>query len=251
MILKGKTILITGGARGIGQELAKQLRSLGNQVIITGRNLEKLDQIQTQFPDIQTIRLDLSKKDFLNDLIQNPPSFLKEVDVLINNAGVGRRLNLTEHINEFDLLDEIQVNLCAPIQLINFLLPQLLKKKEAAIINITSALAFLPLAAVPIYSATKAGLHSYTLSLRQQLSKSSVKVFEISPPTTDTEMLKGFQNQDLKGVKPMATETLIKLSLQDIEDDKFEICPGHSKQLKVMSRYLPQFAFNKMNKNLI
>ena len=210
-----------------------------------------MHQRKNQFPDIQIIRIDLNKKDFLQSLIVRPPPIIREVDVLINNAGVGRRLNLKQHFNDFDLMDEIQVNLNAPIQLTNFLLPQLLEKREAAIINITSALAYSPLAVVPIYSATKAGFHSYTLSLRQQLKKSSIKVFEIAPPTTDTEMLNGFQAQDLKGVKPMSSEILVRQCLRDIKKDKFEICPGNSKLLKIMSRWAPQFTFDQMNKTLI
>lgn len=250
MKLKNRTILITGGSRGIGLEFAKQLTALGNQVLMTSRSQNSLRQLRDTYPAIQSFPLDLSQKDFLDNLSANPHPLLCEVDVLINNAGVGHRLNLTQPLSAFDLSNEIQVNLGAPIQLINFLLPQLLEKQSSAIVNITSALAFSPFAAVPIYSATKAGFRSYTMSLRNQLKESPIKVFEIAPPTTDTEMLNGFHRSDLKGVKPIGADEMVKQSLAGIMNDTFEICPGKSKQLKTISRWAPNFIFNQMNKNL-
>ena len=249
MDLKNNTILITGGSRGIGLEFAKQFLSLGNRVIIIGRDSNRLKRVQDQFPEIHVLQLDLSDPDFIQKLKANPPPLFREVNILLNNAGIGRRINLKAPPMDLDLLEEVQVNLNAPIQLTNLLLPQLLEKRQAAIVNVTSALAFLPLAKVPIYSATKAGLHSFTLSLRKQFHKSTVRVFEIAPPTTDTEMLKGFHANDLNRIKPMTPEEVVQQSIKNMMHEKLETFPGASKKLYLMNRLAPHFIFNQLNRS--
>ncbi|MBK9322955.1 MAG: SDR family NAD(P)-dependent oxidoreductase [Bdellovibrionaceae bacterium] len=185
----------------------------------------------------------LWREDFKDRILSEFPT----TNILINNAGVGKRLILQKNFDGFDSDEEIRVNLSAPIQLTHLFLNHFLKQESAAFINITSALASLPLPILPVYSATKAGLHSYTLSLRQQLKNSNIKVFELAPPTTETEMLNGFKQSDLKGVSVMKPQELVKLSIDGILNDKWEIYPGASGSLKLLSRIWPDFALSRMS----
>lgn len=174
-----------------------------------------------------------------------------QLNVLINNAGIMRKINLQDARREpLDTTAEVDTNLTAPIQLVQLFLPQLRAVADAAILNITSGLAFLPLPISPIYSATKAALHSYTQSLRIQLSGSAVKVFELAPPGTDTKLFFGdFDAQDLAGMKPMPVEHLIKKALAGLAADRYEIRPGISKVLNVMSRVAPKFMLSQLGKS--
>ena len=249
MVLKNNTIVITGGTRGIGLEFAKKLAKLGNQVIATGRDVEKLKKLQGEEPQIHFRHLDINDcnlEDFKNRILSEFPS----VNILMNNAGVGQRVILQQSINKFNPAEEILVNLSAPIQLTHLFLPHFLGLRSAAFINVTSALASLPLPILPVYSASKAGLHSYTLSLRRQLQNTNINVFEIAPPTTETDMLKGFHADDLKGISPMSAKELVQVSIEGIQKNKWEIYPGNSGQLKLLSRIAPTFILDKMNKRI-
>lgn len=250
MKLYNKTILITGGSSGIGLEFAKQLRQRNNKIIVTGRNFEKLNRIMTDDPGIETIQSDVSLIENVVVLYKRIITEFPDLSVLINNAGIGKTIDLQEQQSPNFLNEEVAVNLLGPIQMINQFLPHLMSKNEAAIINVTSALAYSPFPIVPIYSATKAGLHSYTMSLRVQLRKTHVKVFEIAPPTTQTEMIKGFGDGQLKGARVMESGELVKVCLSKIDDGQEEICPGQAGQLKFMSRLAPQYTIRKMRGRL-
>ncbi|MCB0407782.1 MAG: SDR family NAD(P)-dependent oxidoreductase [Bdellovibrionales bacterium] len=250
MKIKNKTILITGGSSGIGLEFAKQLYQQENKVIITGKNSEKLERIKKDYPHLKTIKSDVSQSNEIASLFQYIVKHYSDLSILINNAGIGKKIDLTQSHNVNLLNEEILVNLYGPIVMVNQFLPLLLKLPEAAIINITSALAFSPYPAVPIYSATKAGLQSYTSSLRMQLRNTSVKVFEIAPPSTQTEMLNGFGSRELKNINIMSPQKLVKISLEKIEQNQEQICPGQTAQLKYMSRIAPQFVLRQMSRHL-
>jgi uncharacterized oxidoreductase len=127
-------------------------------------------------------------------------------------------------------------------------LPHLKTKSEAAIVNVSSGLAFVPLPVSPVYCATKAGLHSFTLSLRVQLKKTKVKVFELAPPATQTELLGDFNAEDMKGVSIMKVEKMVEAAISGMQNDHYEIRPGQSNQLKIMSRVAPQFILNQMSR---
>lgn len=247
MFLTNKTVLITGGGSGIGLEFARQLLKQNNKVIITGRNLSKLEAAKKEFPNLVIIQSDVSKNEEIIKLhkiimVEHP-----ELSVLINNAGVGRAINFSKEENTFDVTEEIQINLQGPIQMIHQFLPDLLKQKDSMIINVTSALAFSPYPKVPIYSATKAGLHSFTKSLRVQLKRTHVRVIEVAPPTTQTEMIEGFGSKELKKLKIMTTKEMVQDSMKSIEKGMDEICPGQSSQLRFMSRLAPQFILKQMS----
>ena len=127
-------------------------------------------------------------------------------------------------------------------------LPLLKKNKNSATVTVSSGLAFVPLAISPVYCSTKAALHSYTLSLREQMRNTSVKVFELAPPATETELLKDFKESDMKGVTMMPVEKMVATFLKGFSNDTLEICPGQSSQLRFMSRFFPGFILKQLSK---
>ena len=129
-------------------------------------------------------------------------------------------------------------------------LPLLKKNKNAATVTVSSGLAFVPLPISPVYCATKAALHSYTMSLRAQLKNTGVKVFELAPPATETELLADFNEEDMKGISSMTVQAMVVDFLRGFSRDKYEICPGQSSQMKFMSRYFPSFILKQLSKTV-
>lgn len=226
MKTKGNTILITGGGTGIGFSLAEILVKADNKVIICGRRESRLKEARNKLPQLQTIACDVtSKKDrkTLYGLIKNN---FPNLNVLINNAGVQRVIDFSQGSEALTTGEnEIETNFTAPIHLAAYFIPLLLKQKEAAIINVSSGLAFRPIAVMPIYCATKAGLHSFTLSLRHQMQNTSVKVFEIIPPRVATAL--GRESDQISGgISPSEVATT---ALKALEDDEYEIVVGRAR----------------------
>jgi uncharacterized oxidoreductase len=251
MNLSKNTILITGGAAGIGFELARQLCRRGNKVIITGRDQAKLDSALTQLPDVTIIKSDAGEIRDIETLHQRIVRDFPELNVLINNAGIMRDINFHKDERSLeDLTREIEINLCGPIRLTKKFLPQLKARPEAAIVNVSSGLAFVPLPISPIYCATKAALHSFTQSLRVQLKNTKVKVFELAPPATDTPLLRHGNPSDLKGVSIMSVEAMVTAAMKGFEKDNFEIRPGQANQLKFMSRLAPEFILKQLSRSV-
>lgn len=188
MKLTGNTILITGGASGIGLALAKRFLERDNEVIILGRREDKLREVRKQFPKINTRTCDVASPAEREALVRWATATYPNLNVLVNNAGIQRRITLTEYEDWERTRSEIAINLEAPIHLCELFYPHLSSKASAAIMNVTSGLSFTPLANVPVYCATKAALHSFTLSLRWQLKHSPVEVIEAVPPAVDTDL---------------------------------------------------------------
>jgi uncharacterized oxidoreductase len=251
MNTSGNTVLITGGSSGIGFELAKQLMEKKNTVIVTGRNKDRLDKAKAKIPGIHAIVSDSSKPQEIKNLFAQVTEQFPELNVVINNAGIMKEVNMLQKVAMDDaFVDEIQINLSGPIMMAKVFLPHLRTKSEAAIINVSSGLAFVPLPTSPIYCATKAGLHSFTQSLRVQLQKTTVKVFEFAPPATETELLAGVDPSDMKGITIMKVDQMVKVCLHGMEKDCFEIRPGPSNQLRIMSRVAPGFILKQMSRNV-
>lgn len=248
MKLSGNTILITGGASGIGYELTKQLVALGNNIIITGRDQAKLDRAKAAFPKIHTFQSDVSDLKAIAALYDKVIKQFPELNILINNAGIMREINFHDKDGSLeDITREIEINLNGPIRMVKQFLPHLKSKPTAAIMNVSSGLAFVPLPVSPVYCATKAAIHSFTESLRVQLKNTNVKVFELAPPATQTEMIGDF---DLTGVSIMKVEDMVKVAIKGMQTDRFEIRPGQSNQLKMMSRVAPGFILKQMSKSV-
>ncbi|MDQ0046726.1 putative oxidoreductase [Paenibacillus polymyxa] len=182
MKLIGNTIFITGGGSGIGRALAEALHNLGNKVIIAGRRKERLEETIKANPGMSAVELNVqdpaSIKAVAKQLIEEYP----DVNVLVNNAGIIQSDDAAGVIDEDVLVSTVTTNLLGPIRLTSAFIEHLKSKEEAVVINTTSILGFVPLATTAVYSATKAALHTYTLSQRYMLKDTSVKVIEIVPP---------------------------------------------------------------------
>jgi uncharacterized oxidoreductase len=249
MKIGGNTILITGGATGIGFSLAEAFVNAGNEVIICGRREEKLKEAKNKLPQIHTKRCDLSKDEERKLLYDWVSSHFKNINILVNNAGIQRMIDFKKGTEElFDGEDEIEINFKTYVHLSAYFTPLLMKQKEAAIINISSGLGFIPLAIMPVYCATKAAIHSFSLSLRHQLKNTSVKVFEVIPPTVDTELDKGARakrGQTDRGISP--TE-VAKATIDGLEKDEYEIAVGMAQNLRMGARNNPDQLFQNMNR---
>jgi uncharacterized oxidoreductase len=242
MKLIDDVILITGGTSGIGRELATQLLARGNTIIVTGRDREKLDRLTREQPRIHTVQSDAADAKSIVTLYARVKGEFPALNVLINNAGIMRKINL--HDRELALDDisrEIDTNLTALVRMTAQFLPLLQAQPRAAIVNVSSGLAFTPFPPSPIYGATKAGVHSFTQSLRVQLKNTNIKVFELAPPYTRTPLQDAFDAADVKGAPVMEVDKMVRQALKGMERDQWEILPGMSKVLRFMSRVAPGF----------
>jgi uncharacterized oxidoreductase len=251
MEMSGNTILITGGTSGIGLALATKFLELHNTVIVTGRNQDKLDETKKKLSNVHTIRSDASDPKAIVALFEQVTKDFPDLNILVNNAGIMRKINLHDEGGDLaDITREIDINLSAPIHLVKQFLPHLKSKPAAAIINVSSGLAFVPLPISPVYCATKAGLHSFTESLRVQLKHTKVKVFELAPPATETKLLRGeFASADLGDVKTMDVNVLADHAINGLRKDVLEIRPGQANALKFMSRFAPGFILKQLAKS--
>jgi len=188
MKLSGSTILVTGGASGIGLAFVERFLERGNDVIVCGRREEKLAEVSDKYPQVHTIIADVADPAARKKLYRNVMDSFPDVNVLVNNAGIQRSVDLTAGEDWEITRSEIAINLEAPIHLSGLFTGHLTAKENSAIVNVTSGLSFVPLANVPVYCATKAALHSFTLSLRWQLRNTPVEVVEIIPPAVDTDL---------------------------------------------------------------
>jgi len=219
MQLMGNTVLVTGGGTGIGRGLAESLHRLGNQVVIAGRRREPLEAVAQANPGIQVLSLDQGDpadiRRFATELTDRNP----ELNVVVNNAGIQRVEDLTT--GDLDAAETtVAINLLGPVRLNAVLLPALLNKPRAAILNVSSGLAFMPSALTPMYCATKAALHSYTQSLRFQLRGTSVQVIEIIPPQVQTALQgeRGFDPRAMP-LEEYVAETITLLQTQPQADE--------------------------------
>ncbi|MDN4072037.1 SDR family oxidoreductase [Fictibacillus terranigra] len=189
MNITGNTILITGGASGIGLAFAERFLKEGNKVIVAGRREEKLAEAKEKYPELHTKVCDVSKEDERIALFEWASSEFPDLNVLVNNAGIQQRVNLQNADHDWSYYQkEMAINIEGPIHLSMLFIPHLKKQKRAAIMNITSGLAIQPGVWVPIYSATKAAMHSFTLTLRYQLEDTNIEVVEILPPAVNTDL---------------------------------------------------------------
>src|SRR6185437_4766554 len=251
MNLSNNTILITGGGSGIGLALAVELLNYNNKIIIAGRNIEKLQLAQTNHPKLEILQVDISDEASVKKLTYEVLEKYPDLNFLINNAGV---INLwkikTKKVSISGQKAELLTNVFGTIQLTQSLIPFLLNKKNATILNVSSALAFVPMASAPIYSATKAALHSYTISLRQQLHGTNVKIFEVLPAAVNTDMSSHIEKK--AGIKDggqgMPPEKLSILILKGLKKDNFEIRPGMSNMLYYLNRVFPALVEGMLEK---
>jgi len=242
MQLASNTVLITGGASGIGLALARRFIQDGSTVIVCGRRKEKLAEAHARHPELKTLVCDLSKEKERVRLFAWATQEFPRLNVLVNNAGIQRRVQIGEDKKWSAPHEEIAINFEAPVHLSALFLPHLMKQERPAIMNVTSGLAFSPMASAPIYSATKAALHSFTLSLRHQLAGTPVRVIEIIPPAVNTDL--GGVGLHTFGV---AVDEFVNAVTMGLRQGEPEIAYGYSQRASQASRSELDEIFQRMN----
>lgn len=243
MDVKHKHVLVTGGGSGIGLALARTLVAAGARVTVTGRDQGKLDALTREQPAITGRVCDVTD-DAAVIALRDELVAAGGIDILINNAGVMDFFNIVEGYPLEKQIKEIDIDAVGPIRMIHHCLPSLLLRPEAAIVNVSSGLAYVPFAAAPVYSAAKAFVHAYTQCLREQLKGTTVRVVELLPPVVDTPLA-----ADVPTPLPrMPPAKLAAALLRGLRRGRTEIAPGISASLKWMGRLIPTLAFRLMNK---
>ncbi|MCF8254472.1 MAG: SDR family NAD(P)-dependent oxidoreductase [Bacteroidia bacterium] len=244
-------VLITGGGSGIGLSLARKFLDHGDTVIITGRNLKKLEDAKRELNQIHIYQSDVTKEEDIKKLVDLTQQEFGGIDVLVNNAGIMNLLDSGKDGNDLlKQMEEIEINFHAPIRMLHYFLPQLKKANNATLINVSSGLAYVTFSQAPIYSGTKSALHFWTMAIRPQLKQHQIRVVELLPPVVDTKLA---DDADLKDdfLKAMPPEKLAAIFWKDYTIGKNEIAPGVSKILRFMSRLAPKFIFKQLNKQAI
>jgi len=200
MKTSGNTILVTGGGSGIGEALAHRFHDQGNTVVVAGRRQDALDRAIAGRPNMHALTLDVESAEGVADFAKRLLAAHPALNVVINNAGIMRFEALDRSRDLTDAEATITTNLLGPIRLIDALIEHLTAQPDAAIVNVTSGLAFVPLVATPTYCATKAAIHSYTVAMREAL-KGKVEVIELAPPAVQTGLTPGQENRP--GYQPL------------------------------------------------
>lgn len=245
MQLTGNTILITGGTSGIGLAMAIAFLEKGNTVLITGRDEQRLNELQHRYPHLKIFKGDLTERDFIKRLASEIEQHFPQLNILINNAGVQYNYLFTEEADVIEKINyEVDLNLKAPMLLTSQLLPTLSKNNQSAIVNVSSGLAIAPKKNGSVYCATKAGLRSYSRTLRYQLEHSSVKVFDLIPALIDTPMTEG------RGKGKISPQQLVTEFLKKFSKNRYEIYIGKTRLFKWIYRIGPSMAYRIMKNGL-
>jgi uncharacterized oxidoreductase len=238
---RDRVVVVTGGTSGIGRELVLRLAALGAKVIACARNEAALRELQTRCPEIEAIRCDVTERNDVLTLEAAIQDRYGRVDVLINNAGIMEQVDLLDRsVSDERISQEIAVNLTAPILLTRSLLPLLRSGRNALIVMVTSGYALLPATRAPTYSATKAGLHSFTMALRRQLRGTGIRVVEVLPPLVDTPATRSVRQ------RKMSPGTLVDRVLRDIARGRDEILPGMVGLLPLLMRLAPSYTARRV-----
>jgi uncharacterized oxidoreductase len=233
MQMNANTIFITGGTSGIGRGLAEAFYKLGNQIIISGRREDRLRDICAANAGMRHVALDVRDPAAVRAAARKVIEEFPSLNCVINNAGVQRRLEFGPDtpLDEAGLQDEINTNVLGVIRVAGEFVPHLTRQPNALLVNVSSGLGFVPLARFPVYCATKAAVHSFTLSLRHQLRSSGVKVIELIPPYVATELGGPRKDAGPGGPQPMPLPTFIADAMKELASGATEIAIGDAKHL--------------------
>jgi uncharacterized oxidoreductase len=234
MKLSNRTVLVTGGSGGIGLGIARAFHRSKSKVIICGRDRDKLSAVEREFPEITALPCDVGDAQQRENLAMEVLRRFPDLDILVNNAGIQRYIDLKKGYDELKSgEDEIAINFTSVVELTALFIRHLIGRPAAAVINISSALGLMPMINTPIYSATKAAIHTYSLVLRQQLKDTSVKVIEIVPPMVDTGLNKEGRDDAEMEFRGISLSEYIPTVIKGLENDADMIfyCDGE----KIMS----------------
>jgi uncharacterized oxidoreductase len=251
MQMRDNTIFLTGGTSGIGRGLAEAFQKLGNQVIISGRRQDRLQEICEANPDMHHSVLDVRDPAAIRAVVARVVSEFPSLNCVFNNAGVQRRIELIpgQALDDEALRDEIETNLLGVIRVAAAFVPHLSGRPNATLVNVSSGLAFVPLARFPVYCASKAAVHSFTLSLRHQLKGSGVKVVELIPPYVATELGGPRKTAGPQGPQPMPLGAFIAQTMEALASGDDEVAIGDARNLlAAASPATLQRAFAGMNR---
>ncbi len=251
MQLSGNTILITGGSSGIGYAMMEAFLARGNTVAICGRSEQRLGEAKRKHPSLHCYPCDVACEQNWEHLVERVRADLPGLNVFVNNAGIQRDIDFTNGLEEFLAGEnEIRVNLEAPIVLSGLFIPLLAKNPHPAIINVSSGLGFVPAARMPVYSASKAGMHAWSMAIRLQLAKVGIKVFEIVPPAVDTNLNpegRARRGNFRAGLEP---EQFVSAVMIALGQDVFEIGYGMTAEFIHASRAELDRRFQHMNSRM-
>jgi uncharacterized oxidoreductase len=237
MKLSNKTVLVTGGTSGIGLGIAEAFSRSKSTVIVCGRDREKLSMVEKEFPKITPMPCDVGDAQQRKNLAEEVLRRFPELDILVNNAGIQRYIDLRKGYDELKSgEDEIAINFVSTVELTALFIGHLMKRPSAAVINVSSGLGFMPMLNTPIYSATKAAIHTYCLVLRHQLKDTSVKVVEIVPPMVDTGLNKEGRNATHLKFRGISLSEYIPTVIKGLEDDADMIFYGDGERIMSESR---------------
>ena len=243
MKLTGNTIVVTGGTSGIGRNLVERFIGMGNKVVTCGRRKDRLDELRSRFQDLSVFSCDVADEAQRTAFVEWIYAHHPAVNVLVNNAGIQLVTDLTRPVDVARVRSEVETNFVAPLHFASLLAPLIAKKPGASIVNISSGLAFAPLALMPVYCATKAAVHSMTLSMRRQLRDLGIKVYEIAPPGVDSELgrERWQKGQSSHGGMPVAE--FVDAMVKALEADLPEAAIGQAEGMRTKREAL----FDAMN----
>lgn len=243
MKLTGNTVVVTGGTSGIGRDLVERFIALGNSVVTCGRRKDRLDEMQSRLPGLSVFPCDVTDEAQRAAFVEWVGARHPSVNVLVNNAGIQLVTDLKRPLDVGRVRTEMETNFVAPLHFAALLAPLIAGKPGASIVNISSGLAFSPLAFMPVYCATKAAVHSMTLSMRHQLRDLGIRVYEIAPPGVDSELgrERWQKGQSSHGGMPVAE--FVEAMLKALEADLPEAAIGQAEGMRAKREGL----FDAMN----
>ena len=251
MQISNRTVLITGGATGIGYAMAEAFLAAGSKVAICGRRKKRLDEARARHPKLLCYVCDVSDENDRRGLVEWAASELPGLNTLINNAGVQRDIDLSAGLDEFLAGEnEIRINLESVVVLTGLFAPHLAKMGDGAIIYVSSGLGFVPAAKMPVYCASKAGIHAFAMAMRWQLKRVGVKVFEVIPPAVDTELNPAGRAKRGNFKAGLDARTFVSAMMEGLRRDAAEIGCGMTEDFLHASRDELNERFERMNASM-
>lgn len=232
MKLTGNTIVITGGTSGIGKELVERLAARGNKVVTCGRRKDRLEELSARCEEVAVFPCDVSNEAERTAFADWVGKLHPAANVLINNAGVQLVTDLTKPVDVSRVRGEVETNLVAPIHFASLFAPLLARKPGAAIVNISSGVAFCPIAFIPVYCATKAAIHSISLSMRRQVRDLGIAVYEVAPPGVDSELGRERWAKGAASHGGMPVAEFVASMLEGLESDQLELAVGEAEGMR-------------------